>query len=87
MMTTEHGYYFEELEVGMSDSYTRKVTADDIAVFAEVSGDTNPVHLNEEFAANPRVLAGILARDWSDCMRLAGKVQEGSECHNGLMPR
>lgn len=53
-MTAEHGYYFEDLEIGMSESYTRTVTAEDIQLFADVSGDTNPVHLNEEFAANSR---------------------------------
>ncbi len=46
-----HGFYFEELEIGQSDTYTRKVTESDILVFAGVSGDTNPVHLNHEFAS------------------------------------
>lgn len=49
-----HGYYFEDLEVGMSASRTRTVTDDDIQAFARVSGDANPVHLNDEFAAQTR---------------------------------
>lgn len=49
-----HGYYLEDLKVGMSASYGRTVTETDIANFAGVSGDTNPLHLNAEFAANTR---------------------------------
>lgn len=46
-----HGFYFEDLEVGQSDEYARVVSESDILVFAGVSGDTNPVHLNHEFAS------------------------------------
>jgi len=45
-----HGYYFEELELGMSDVFGRTITDADIVTFAGVSGDTNPVHLNDEYA-------------------------------------
>ena len=45
-----YGYKFEELSVGQSAVYARTVTEADILMFAGVSGDTNPVHLNEEFA-------------------------------------
>jgi 3-hydroxybutyryl-CoA dehydratase len=53
-MQSKHGYYFEDLSPGMSASYTRTVTDKDIRQFSEVSGDTNPVHLDEEFAATTR---------------------------------
>ncbi len=46
-----HGYFIEDLEVGMSASYARTVTETDIVMFAGISGDVNPVHLNHEFAA------------------------------------
>tara|TARA_B100000513_G_scaffold192186_1_gene118233 strand:+ start:192 stop:647 length:456 start_codon:yes stop_codon:yes gene_type:complete len=46
-----HGFYFEDLEVGQSDEFTRTITESDILIFAGVSGDTNPVHLNHEFAS------------------------------------
>jgi len=49
-----HGYFIEDLKVGMSTSYGRTVTETDIANFAGVSGDTNPLHLNAEFAATTR---------------------------------
>ena len=53
-MTSKHGYYFEDLSIGMSESYTRTITDADIQAFAEVSGDNNPVHLDDEFAAGSR---------------------------------
>ena len=44
-------YAFEDLEVGMAATYSRTVTPDDVAEFARLTGDTNPVHLNEDYAA------------------------------------
>ncbi len=45
-----HGYYLEDLSVGMTDIYAKTVTEADIVLFAGVSGDTNPVHTNQLFA-------------------------------------
>ncbi len=60
-----HGYYFEDLEVGMHDVYAKTITDADIVVFAGISGDTNPVHLNHEFAAGTmfegRIAHGMLS--------------------------
>ena len=44
------GYYIEDLEPGMTATFGKTITDADILMFAGVSGDTNPVHLNEEFA-------------------------------------
>lgn len=41
---------FNELEVGMTATYTKFVSEDDIKLFAILSGDTNPIHLDEEYA-------------------------------------
>lgn len=49
-MNEVNGYYFEELAVGQTASYAKTVTDADIVLFAGVSGDTNPVHLNAEYA-------------------------------------
>ncbi|MDQ0313957.1 MaoC family dehydratase [Amorphus orientalis] len=43
--------YFEDLSVGMRDSFDKEVMASDVVGFAEVSGDRNPIHLSEHFAA------------------------------------
>jgi len=45
-----NGYYFEDLKEGMTDVFGKTITESDIYTFAGVSGDTNPVHLNEEYA-------------------------------------
>ncbi|WP_286238329.1 MaoC family dehydratase [Neptuniibacter halophilus] len=45
-----HGYYLEDLEVGMSDSFAKTITDADVCLFAGVSGDTNPVHINDDYA-------------------------------------
>lgn len=46
-----HGYYLEDLQVGMSETYTKTVSEADIIAFADLSGDNNPVHMDEAFAA------------------------------------
>lgn len=64
VMAELHGYYIEDLAPGMSALYARTVTDADIVLFAGISGDANPVHLNHEFAANTmfegRIAHGML---------------------------
>ena len=43
--------YFEDLSVGMSETYSKTVKSSDVIGFAEISGDRNPIHLSEHFAA------------------------------------
>ena len=45
-----HGFYFEDLTVGMSAVFAKTLTDADVVMFAGISGDTNPVHLNKSFA-------------------------------------
>ena len=45
---------FDEFQPGASASLTRTVGQDDIALFAAVSGDVNPAHIDPAFAANER---------------------------------
>lgn len=60
-----NGYYFEELSIGQAAVFGKTVTEADIAAFAGVSGDTNPVHLNEEYAKGTmfkgRIAHGMLS--------------------------
>lgn len=44
------GYTFEQLKTGMTAVYSRTITDTDLRNFSGVSGDTNPMHLNEEYA-------------------------------------
>ncbi len=46
-----HGYYLEDLSPGMEASVSMTITDEDVAAFAKLSGDINPVHLDDEFAA------------------------------------
>jgi 3-hydroxybutyryl-CoA dehydratase len=58
------GYSIEDLEPGMTATFGKTITDADILMFAGISGDTNPVHLNEEFAAGTpfhgRIAHGML---------------------------
>lgn len=46
------GKTIKELHVGDYASYQRTITAQMVDVFAEISGDHNPVHLNDQYAKN-----------------------------------
>lgn len=54
----------EDLEVGMSRSLRKVVTDRDIEMFAEVSTDRNPVHLDDDYAKDTmfqgRIAHGML---------------------------
>jgi 3-hydroxybutyryl-CoA dehydratase len=43
--------YFEDLKLGLSETYSKQVKGSDVVGFAEISGDRNPIHLSEHFAA------------------------------------
>jgi 3-hydroxybutyryl-CoA dehydratase len=43
--------YFEDLRVGMRETTRNEVTKEKVAAFAEISGDHNPIHLDEAYAA------------------------------------
>lgn len=42
--------FIEDITVGQSASLTKEVTEKDVEMFAEVSMDTNPVHLDQAYA-------------------------------------
>jgi 3-hydroxybutyryl-CoA dehydratase len=58
------GQCIEDLSVGMSAVFAKTVTEADIVLFAGISGDINPVHLNHEFATETmfegRIAHGML---------------------------
>jgi 3-hydroxybutyryl-CoA dehydratase len=64
-MTEFSGYCIEDLSLGMDASFTKVISDADIAGFAEISGDTNPVHLDDAYAATTRfggrIAHGILS--------------------------
>ncbi len=59
-MAELHGLYLEDLAPGMTAVYAKTVSEADIVLFAGISGDNNPVHLNHEFAIGTK-FAGPIA--------------------------
>lgn len=55
---------FEQLKVGMSASFLRIISADDVDRFAALSGDVSPIHSNDEAAMDRgldgRIVHGML---------------------------
>lgn len=61
-------YTIDDLKPGMSAEFTKTVSERDIILFGEVSGDTNPVHFDEAFAATTpfkgRIAHGVLTASY-----------------------
>ena len=59
------GLFLEDLSVGQSAELARTVTGGDLDAFAAVTGDDNPVHLDETYAATTpfggRIAHGMLS--------------------------
>src|SRR5712692_8448486 len=55
----------EDFEVGQHASFRKTFTDEDMQRFIEITGDTNPLHVDEEFASRTqfgrRVIHGMLA--------------------------
>jgi 3-hydroxybutyryl-CoA dehydratase len=51
MMNFELGLSYDRLELGLRASFSKTITETDVYLFAGISGDFNPMHVNEEFAA------------------------------------
>src|SRR5258706_5330540 len=43
--------YFEDLSVGMTEALSKTIASSDVVGFAQLTGDRNPIHLSEHFAA------------------------------------
>ena len=60
----QSGYFIEDLSVDMTALFAKTITEADIVLFAGISGDINPVHLNHEFATETmfegRIAHGML---------------------------
>ena len=67
-----NGFCLEDLSVGQSAESAHTVTDGDIRAFAEVSGDNNPVHLDEDYAAatafKTRIAHGMLSAGYISAM-------------------
>lgn len=59
-MVHKHGYYFEDLKLGMCASLEKVFSDKDVLAYVEISEDDNPLHLDVEFAATTRVKTPIM---------------------------
>ena len=55
----DSGFMFEDLHLGQSASFSKTITEADLVLFSGVSGDFNPVHVNEEYAKTTMFKARI----------------------------
>jgi len=44
------GFFIEDLKLNQEATLTKTITKNDINTFANVTGDHNPVHMDEEYA-------------------------------------
>ena len=49
-------YKFDDLYVGQFDVYSHTITETDIRMFAALSGDNNPIHLDKEFCKKRQII-------------------------------
>jgi 3-hydroxybutyryl-CoA dehydratase len=72
-------YSFEELEVGLNHSFEIVIDEKLVIHFAEISGDFNPLHMDEKYARNSkfekRVCHGMLLASFFS--RLIGMYMPG----------
>lgn len=63
-MQFQLGLSYDDLEIGMKASFSKTITETDVYLFAGISGDFNPMHVNEEFAKltpfGKRIAHGVL---------------------------
>jgi 3-hydroxybutyryl-CoA dehydratase len=64
----KQGFAFEDLTLGMAAESDHTVAEGDLLAFADVTGDRNPVHLDDEFAARSpfktRIAHGMLTASY-----------------------
>lgn len=58
-------FTFDEIEVGQTAQYVKTLEEKHLLLFAAVSGDINPVHLDEEFASQTQFGGRIAHGMWS----------------------
>ncbi|MCG5517171.1 bifunctional enoyl-CoA hydratase/phosphate acetyltransferase [Ectothiorhodospira sp. 9100] len=59
---------FDEIQVGDSATIERRLTMDDIKLFAIMSGDVNPAHVDEDFAKSSRFQEIIAHGMWGGAL-------------------
>ena len=71
---------FEEINIGQVEKFKHLVTKEEVELFAKLTGDFNPVHMDQEYASKTnfgkRVVHGMLTSSFISTMigmRIPGK--------------
>ncbi|OZG73506.1 3-hydroxybutyryl-CoA dehydratase [Hahella sp. CCB-MM4] len=67
-MDVLENFTYDELDVGDTATFTKTLTEDQIILFAAVSGDMNPVHLDPKFAETTVFKERIAHGMWSGAL-------------------
>lgn len=77
-----NSYIYEELKVGMKESFSVKISPEMQSAFCLYSGDINPLHINQEYAISAgfsdKVVFGMLTASFYST--LAGVYLPGKFC-------
>ena len=61
----KHGYFLEDLKINQEANYKKKISENDINLFSKISGDNNPIHMDDKFARSSifkkRIAHGFLS--------------------------
>ena len=75
-------YIFSEIYIGLSESFQHTITENDMELFELISGDYNPMHLDEAFAQKRgytgRIVYGMLVSSFYST--LVGMYLPGENC-------
>ena len=67
-MTTIQNLLIEDIEIGTTRQYSKTLSERDLALFAETSGDYNPLHLDADYAASTTFGERIAHGMWSGAL-------------------
>ena len=75
-------YSFDEIEIGLEASFEAEITEDQMKMFADFSGDFNPMHVDSEYARkcgfSDKVVYGMLVSSFYST--LVGMYLPGEKC-------
>lgn len=75
-------YSFEEIKIGMQEQFQVQITEEKMKMFALISGDYNPMHIDEQYAKKHgfrnRIVYGMLTSSLYSA--LVGMYLPGEKC-------
>ena len=82
IIATMNHYSFDEIEIGINATFESEITADKMKLFAEISGDFNPMHTDDFYAKlhgyPSKVVYGMLSSSLYSA--LVGMYLPGERC-------